>query len=105
YERGFRFGQLAYDLVAKQASMAARAVVYLVFGHMIYPWSRHPEGALDILRQAFEAAHNVGNLPHACYALRSIGTLLIGLGRRLDEAREEVERALAFAHKFRFGLV
>ena len=57
------------------------------------------------MRRGFEAAQNCGDLTFAAYACFDTITLLLALGEPLDRTQEEAERALAFVHDVRFGLV
>src|SRR5690606_31101508 len=79
--------------------------VYISFGHRILPWSRHLGDGIGLLRAAFAAARETGNLTFAAYSCNCVITLLLAKGTPLDEIEEEVEDALAFVRKAKFGLV
>ena len=41
YKAGFRFGELGLDLVEQRGLQRFKARVYLAFGNLIMPWTRH----------------------------------------------------------------
>jgi signal transduction histidine kinase/tetratricopeptide (TPR) repeat protein len=61
--------------------------------------------SLDWIRQAFEAALEVGDLTYAGYYCQNLITLLIANGNSLAEVQSEALKRLEFARKIRFGLV
>jgi predicted ATPase/signal transduction histidine kinase len=105
YAKGFRFGKLGFDLVEKRGLLRFKALVYLDFGHLINPWTRHLSAGLGLVRRAFEAAQETGNLTYACYSLNCLITLLLAKGEPLAEVQQEAESGLAFAQRTKFGLV
>ena len=65
---GFRFGRLGYDLVEKRGLKRFQARIYMVFGNLVVPWTRHVRTGRDLLRRAFEAAQQAGDLTFAAYS-------------------------------------
>jgi predicted ATPase len=51
---GFRFGQLAHDLVERRGLTRFRARTYAMFGHVIMPWARHVRAGRDLIHRAFD---------------------------------------------------
>jgi PAS domain S-box-containing protein len=105
YREGFRFGRLGFDLVEKRGLVRFKARTYLGFGHLVNPWTRHMRGGIELVRRAFEAARETGDLTYASYSSNCLITLLLASGDQLGEVHREAERALAFVLKARFGLV
>src|SRR5262245_61109357 len=66
-------------------------------------WTRHVREGRDLLRRAFETAHQIGDLTFAAYYYTHLNTYLLAAGDPLDEVQVEVEHGLAFARNMRFG--
>ena len=60
YEAGFKFGQLAYELVEKRRLQRFQARIYLLFGNLVMPWTKPIRTCRDLLRRAFETAQQGG---------------------------------------------
>ena len=105
YKAGFRFGQLGYDLVEERGLKRFQARTYLCFGNMVIPWTRHVETGRDLVRRAFDAANEVGDLTFAAYSCNHLITNLLAAGDPLVEVQREAEKGLAFAQNLRFGLI
>lgn len=98
-----RFGQLGYDLVEQRGLKRFRARVYAVFGNIIMPWTRHVRAGRDLIRRAFDAANEMGDITWAAYSRAHLITNLLASGEQLAEVQREAEDALAFERKVRFG--
>jgi len=98
------FGQLGYDLVEQRGLKRFRARVYAVFGNIIMPWTRHVRAGRDLIRRAFDAANEMGDLTWASSRSLLVGNLLAS-GEQLVDVQREAEDSLAFLRKGRFGLV
>jgi PAS domain S-box-containing protein len=105
YEVGFRFGQLGYDLVEKRGLKRFQARTYMSFGDIVMPWARHVQAGRDLVRRAFDAANEIGDLTFAAYSRNHLITNLLSAGDQLAEVQREAENGLEFAQKVRFGLV
>ncbi|XYI02261.1 AAA family ATPase [Sorangium sp. So ce1128] len=104
YRAGFRFGKLGFDLFEKRGVVRCKARVYLSFALLI-PWARHMRTGLDLLRRAFDAAQETGELTYACYTCNCLITRLLAQGDPLGEVQREAERALEFVRNAKFGLI
>src|SRR4051794_32928485 len=104
YQAGFRFGQLGYDLVEKRGLKRFQTRIFLNFGSLVIPWTRHIRDGRDLVRRAFETANQSGDLPQeaSCYA--HLNTNLLAAGDPLGEVQRDAERGLTFALKMRFRL-
>ena len=105
YQTGFRFGRLGVDLVEKRGLDRLSARVYLVFAVHVAPWTQHLPTCRVFLRRAFDAAQNSGDLTYAAYSRADLNTNLLASGDPLGEVEHEVENALEFVGKVRFGLI
>ena len=65
YERAYRVGQLAYELVERRGLRRFQAGVFQNFGNMVMPWTRHIRICCELIGRAFEAARNIGDLLYA----------------------------------------
>ncbi len=105
YQAGFRFGRLGLDLVEKRGLDRLSARVYLVFAVHVAHWTQHLPTCRVFLRRAFDAAQHAGDLTYAAYSCADLNTNLLASGNPLGEVEHEVENALEFVGKLRFGLI
>jgi PAS domain S-box-containing protein len=104
YQAGLLFCRLGYELVEQHGLKRFQARIYLNFGSLVTPWTRHVREGRDLLRRAFETANQIGDRTFAAYCCGHLNTNLLAAGDPLDEVQGEAERGLAFAQKMRFGL-
>jgi PAS domain S-box-containing protein len=105
YETGYRFGRLGYELVEQRGLKRFQAATYLLFGNLVLPWTQPVRAGRDLVRRAFEAANQSGDLTWAAYSCNHLNTNLLAAGDPLEQVQGEAERGLAFAQKIRFGTV
>ena len=105
YQAGFRFGRLGYDLVEKRGLHRYQARVYMSFGTIVMPWTKHIQTGRALVRRAFDTANKTGDLAFAAYSCHHLITNLLAAGDPLSEVQREAENGLEFARKARFGLV
>jgi PAS domain S-box-containing protein len=105
YEAGYRYGRLGLELVEKRGLDRFRARVYLVFAVHISHWMEPLPVSRALLRRAFEAALEAGDLSYACYACADVSTNRIAAGDALADIEREALHGLEFARKARFGLM
>jgi PAS domain S-box-containing protein len=101
YREGYRFAQLACDLVEKHRFIAYQAKVHHAMG-WVSLWTQPIATAIDFNRAAARAANETGDLSYACL---SMFQALIGLLLRndpLDSVWRESEKNLDFARKAKF---
>jgi PAS domain S-box-containing protein len=104
YQAGFRFGRLGYDLVEKRGLRRYQARVYMLFGTIVMPWTKHIHTGRALVRRAFDTANKTGDLAFAAYSCHHLITNLLAAGDSLSEVQREAENGLEFAQKARFGL-
>ncbi len=85
----------------RAASIASRPGSILSFANVVTPWTQPVRAASRVLRRAFEAAQETGDLTFAAYARNTSITNLLAAGAPLGEVEREAEDALAFAQKSR----
>ena len=102
YEAAYRLGQLADQLVERRGLRRFQAGVYLNYGNMILPWTRHVRSCCELIDRAIEVARNTGDLMYAgvCAAARTAN--LLAIGDPLADMQREVESALALARQAQF---
>ncbi len=104
YQTGFRFGRLGYELAERRGLRRYQARTFLQRGYLML-WTRHVRFGRELLRRAFDAANQIGDLTHAAYSCDELNTNMLAAGDSLVEVQREAENGLAFAQKVRFGLV
>jgi predicted ATPase/signal transduction histidine kinase len=102
---GFRIGQLGFDLVERRGLLRWKARVYLEFCYRIMPWTKHPRDSVELVRRAFDAAMETGDLTFAAYAGNCPTTLSLLAGAPLAATLAESDVALAFVQKIKFGMM
>ncbi|MBV4484516.1 AAA family ATPase [Pseudomonas sp. SWRI153] len=105
YVAGYRFGQLACDLVDRRGFTRYEASTYLCFSIFVVRWMRPVRECRELLRRALHAANRIGDLPYAAFAGNSLISDLLFIGEPLAEVQAQAESGLAYAQKIRFGLV
>jgi predicted ATPase/signal transduction histidine kinase/GAF domain-containing protein len=105
YPTAFRFGRLGLALVEQRGLDRFKARVYMSFGNLVNPWTRHIRTGRPLVRRAFNTANEIGDLTFAAYSCNNLITNLLASGESLPDIQQEAEAALAFARKIRFGLV
>ncbi|SIO47613.1 PAS domain S-box-containing protein [Bradyrhizobium erythrophlei] len=105
YQAGFRFGRLGLDLVEKRGLDRFKARVYLVFAVHVVNWTQNLSISRDLLRRAFAAAQEAGDLSYVAYSCVDLVTNFLAVGDPLGEAEREAENGLEFVRKMSFGLI
>jgi PAS domain S-box-containing protein len=105
YHRGFRFGQVGYELVQRRGLRRFEGLTSLAFVAFVARWTVPVRASRDLLRHAFEEANRIGDLTFAAYVCyQSISDLLFS-GDPLPDTQREAEHCLEFASRAQFGLV
>ena len=105
YPTAFRFGRLGFELVEQRGLDRFKARVYMSFGNLVNPWTKHVRTGRPLVRRAFNTANEIGDLTFAAYSCNNLITNLLASGEPLPDIQREAEAGLAFARKIRFGLV
>jgi PAS domain S-box-containing protein len=105
YHDAFRFGRLGYELVERRGLRTYEARTFMSFGNIVIPSIKHAQEGRDLVRRAFNAAYQNGDLTFAAYSWNQLITNLLVVGDPLAEALAEGERGLVFAKEAGFGLV
>jgi PAS domain S-box-containing protein len=105
YKAGFRFGELGLDMVEQSGVDRLKARVYLAFGNLAKPSTRHFPPGRPIARHAFDMALGAGDLTYAAFSCNNILTQLLAGGSSLAEVQREAEAGLDFARRAKFDLV
>ncbi|KAF3883842.1 MULTISPECIES: ATP-binding sensor histidine kinase [Nostocales] len=67
-ESGYKFGQLAIELLDRFDSRKLKSKVYLMFHSNIRQWKEHFQASLIPLQEAFHIGLETGDLEFACYS-------------------------------------
>jgi predicted ATPase/two-component sensor histidine kinase len=103
---GYKFGKLGLDLVDQRSLGRFKARVYMTFGYHVMPWTKHfDHGTLPLLRRAFDAANEIGDLTYAGFSSCTLVTSLFARGVPLPEVQAEADAKLAFVKSAKFGLI
>ncbi len=105
YQAGYRFGKLAFDLVDRRGPLRLKPRVYLCFGALVVPWTKHLRAGIELVRRAFDAANETGDVNVAAYSRWNLLVLLFDKGEPLGDMQTEAENALRFVTNAKFGLM
>ena len=105
YKFGLRLGRVGYDLVERRGLRRFKARTHIGFGVYNVSWTSHWRMARELIRQGFDAANTIGDVPWASYSWHNLIGNLLAAGDALAEVQAEAERGLAFARKIQFDLV
>jgi PAS domain S-box-containing protein len=105
YDKGFRFGQVGYDLVKRRCLKRFEASTYLAFVIVVARWTKHIRASRVVLRHAFEEANRIGDLTFGAYICNHLNSDFLFAGDPLPDVQREAENGLEFAEKALFGLV
>lgn len=104
YSRGYRFGQLGYDIVEKTEAHPFRGQADFQYAQFINPYLNHISTSIEILERGFNLTVAAGDLPFACYCCQSIITDHLVNGTRLEDVFIESEKRLAFVREGKFKI-
>jgi predicted ATPase/two-component sensor histidine kinase len=106
YPDGYKFGKLGLDLVDQRSLGRFKARVYMTFAYHVMPWTKHfDHGSFPLLRRAFDAANEVGDLTYQGFSSCTLVTSLFARGVPLAEVQAEADAKLAFVKRAQFGLI
>jgi PAS domain S-box-containing protein len=102
YRRGFQFGRLGYDLVAKRQLVAYKAQIEYIIGTFLSFWNEPRTLAIEHLYSAFKATVAAGDLNIASYVCDHLVSHKLAAGEPLDKLYVESEAFLDFTRKAKF---
>lgn len=104
YPAGFRFGQLACNLVSKRGLDGYKGRVYARFGHFVAPWTQPLRCVQSWARRGFKAATRIGDLTYTSFNSYILVANMLACGDPLVDIDYEVTKGLALARETRFGI-
>ncbi|MGF6773721.1 putative ATPase/two-component sensor histidine kinase [Paraburkholderia sp. GAS199] len=105
YEAGFQFGRLGLALVDERGLRRFRPRVYMCFGYHVTPWTKHIRSGLPLLRSAFDAATESGDLTYTGFSSCCLVTSLLAAGDPLADVERVAQQRLAVVQAAKFGLI
>lgn len=103
YEKGYRFGQLAWSLAERRDLLAYKARIADLFGLSSSFWVRPLREGLEWSWRALHAARQTGDLTYACYACFHILHFMLASGTPLEALWEESGRRLQHVRNARYA--
>ncbi|WFU84399.1 AAA family ATPase [Bradyrhizobium sp. CIAT3101] len=94
------FGRLGVDLMERRGLHRFRARVYREYSHVVDPRER-----VAVLRRAFDAANELGDLNSAGYTASGLISAMLAAGERLQDVQKEAERLLDYLNSAHFALL
>jgi PAS domain S-box-containing protein len=103
YDKGYRLGKMACDLLEYRGWKHFGGRAYFAFASLL-PWTRPFEDAIDPARRAFQMAAEHGDPAFAALASRGLNSIFLAAGHSLDQVEREAEHELEFVQRFGFFL-
>lgn len=105
YAVGFRFGQLGCELVRRYGCERHAARTHLSYSLFVARWTQPMRDCTDRLRDAFETALRIGDVPRGGFACNSLVSTQLYMGESLPIIEAEARRGIEHASKAQFRLV
>jgi PAS domain S-box-containing protein len=105
FQESFEFGRLGVDLMERRGLRKFRPRVYLEYSHVVDPRTTHARERVALLRRAFDAANEIGDLNCAGYSASALISAMLAAGERLQDVQKEAERLLDYLNSAHFALV
>lgn len=105
YRAAFQFGKLGFDLTERRGLLRFEARLYFTFATLVNAWTRHIRTSVALLRRAFEATQETGDLLFGVNCCNHLVTFLLMQGDPLENVQREAEKGLEFVRKAKFGFV
>ncbi|MDE1184757.1 AAA family ATPase [Paraburkholderia sp.] len=105
YQAGFQFGKLGLALVDERGLDRFQARVYMCFAYHVMPWTRHIATGLPLLRRAFDAASERGDLTYMGFSSCTLITSLLAAGANLVDIERQAQERLELVQAAKFGLI
>ncbi len=99
YQKGYEFGLLALRLNEKFNDLKLKCQVYASFAMNINHWRKPLESSFPLLREAYQAGLEAGDLLWAGYVCTALIMARFAKGDALDSVYEEFERYVHFLEK------
>jgi PAS domain S-box-containing protein len=103
YNEGYRLGKTACVLLERGGWDHFGGRTYFDFAVLI-PWTQPFRNGIEPASRAFEIAREHGDPATAAVASRALNSILLAVGKPLDEVEHEAERGLEFVQPFGFFL-
>ena len=98
-------GQPGRELVERRGLTRFQAGTYMIFGHVVMPWTGHVKSGRELVRRGFEAAQRIGDVIYVGQGRANLIRNMLAAGDPLAEAQREVAHGLECSRKVRFGFV
>src|SRR5262249_5910027 len=105
HDAAYRFGRLGYELTEQRGLRRFQSRTYLILGTMVIPWAKPISSARDVLRRAFTAANEIGDMSSVASCGLHLNSNMLAAGDPLVDVEAAAERGLAHAQQTRFGMM
>ena len=89
-DKGQTFGRIALELLKRFDAKELKAMVYMAFYAMIYPWKFHLRDSLEYLLAGHNSGLETGDFEFASYNAMCYGFYSLFVGKSLDETEREI---------------
>src|SRR5262249_949592 len=103
YDKGYRLGKMACDLLERRGWNHFGGRTYFLFS-VVVPWTRPFRDGIDSARRAFQVRKDHGHPAFAAHGRRNLNSLLLAMGHPLDQVEREAQHGLEFVRQFGFFL-
>jgi len=99
-EQGYRFGNLALEMLEKFNPRGLRAKIYFVYGAGVHHWKKHIRGSLEYLQESYKSGAETGDLRYASYSINSYIYRLFFVGEPLLVVKKECNKYYPIVKNF-----
>jgi PAS domain S-box-containing protein len=104
YDKGYRLGKMACDLLERRGWNHFGGRTYTLFAVLV-PWTRPLGDGIDPARRAFQMAKEHGDPAFAAMACRTLTSIVLASGHPLDQLEREADYEFEFVRRFGFFLL
>ncbi|WP_204105407.1 MULTISPECIES: AAA family ATPase, partial [Spirulina sp. CCY15215] len=89
-KRGYQFGQLGTELLAKLEAKELKSKVFMIFNTFIFHWQDHLKKTLKPLLAGYQSGIETGDIEFAAYCLGIYNNTLFFSGKNLNQTQQEI---------------
>ncbi|NJL55061.1 AAA family ATPase [bacterium] len=101
-ELGYKYGQLAFQLLEKYNANYLKSEVYHLLYSMVYPWKKAISSTFHGLLESIYSGLNTGNIEYAMYSLKDYCNYYFLNGALLDDVDRRYQEYKELSHKIEF---
>jgi PAS domain S-box-containing protein len=90
FEAGYRFGQLALNLLNREQAWELKAKIYFIFNSFIKHWKDHAAETVQAFRDIYQVSLETGDLVYTAYSASLYSIYGYFIGQELNELNQNI---------------